>query len=73
MMNKQPLDKQFFLDLKHKQAVLWILCIILVNALCGCATQQDNHWISLFNGKDLEGWKADLRTRRSELTSLLQR
>ena len=60
MMNKQLLNKQLFLYLKHKQAVLWIFCIILGNALCGCAVQRDNHWISLFNGKDLEGWKVKI-------------
>ncbi len=39
---------------------MWILCFTVVNALCGCATQQDNHWITLFNGKDLEGWRVKI-------------
>ena len=60
MMNKQPLNKQLFLGVKHKQAVLWILCAAVGNMLCGCAVQQDNNWISLFNGKDLEGRKVKI-------------
>ena len=60
MMNKQPLNKQLFLGVKRKQAVLWILCAAVVNMLCGCAVQNDNNWVSLFNGKDLEGWKVKI-------------
>jgi hypothetical protein len=56
-MNKQPLNKYFSLNAKYRQGALWILCVAVVSTLCGCAVQQDSHWVNLFNGKDLEGWK----------------
>jgi hypothetical protein len=37
-----------------------ILCCALAAALCGCTTSRDSssepRWISLFNGKNLDGW-----------------
>jgi len=37
-----------------------VLCLVLITFLCSCAiehgTASQNHWISLFNGKNLEGW-----------------
>ncbi len=35
---------------------LWILL-----ALCGCAAEPREEWISLFNGSDLDGWTAKIR------------
>ncbi|MHC4641943.1 MAG: 3-keto-disaccharide hydrolase [Planctomycetota bacterium] len=60
MMNKQLLSKHFSLNVKYRPGVLWILCAAVVSTLCGCAVQQDNHWVSLFNGKGLEGWKVKI-------------
>ena len=60
MMNKQPFNKHFSLNVKYRQSVLWILCVAVVSTLCGCAVQQDSHWVSLFNGKDLDGWKVKI-------------
>ena len=43
--------------MRYGQTVLYL---ILTAALCGCAIEQHkasrNRWISLFNGKNLEGW-----------------
>jgi len=60
MMNKQPLKRHFPLNVKHRRNILWIPCLVLMRMLCGCAVQQDDHWVSLFNGKNLEGWKVKI-------------
>jgi len=41
------------------------LCLALTIAFCGCSLEQQNksgssHWISLFNGKNLDGWKVKI-------------
>jgi hypothetical protein len=37
-----------------------VSCFLLITTLCGCALEQgkvtQNRWISLLNGKDLDGW-----------------
>ena len=60
MMNKQFQNKHFYLDVKYRRGVLWVLFAAAMSTLSGCAVQQDNHWISLFNGKNLEGWKVKI-------------
>jgi hypothetical protein len=37
-----------------------VLCLVLMSTICGCAAQQGKSgdgWISLFNGRNLDGWK----------------
>lgn len=46
--------------------ILWVLCIVVAGALCACAAQQQNEakeakWISLFNGRNLDGWKPKIK------------
>lgn len=52
------------LTMNHLQSVLWGLLLALMTTLCGCAVEQGNtsngQWISLFNGKNLEGWKVKI-------------
>ena len=64
MMTKQLLNRHLPLVMKQWQGILWVLCLALVSTLCGCAVGQDgsskSRWISLFNGKDLEGWKVKI-------------
>lgn len=40
------------------------LCLFLMSTLCGCAVQPvssiDSRWVSLFNGKNLDGWKVKI-------------
>ena len=42
--------------------VLCVLCVVCVVCLAGCMEtvnkSTDDQWLSLFNGKDLTGWKA---------------
>lgn len=58
MANKQLLNK----NLHPKIMTYWqiVLCLALITILCSCAMEQgtvsQNRWISLFNGKNLEGW-----------------
>ncbi|MFH1941192.1 MAG: DUF1080 domain-containing protein, partial [bacterium] len=40
------------------QTGVWgTLCFILLNLFCTQGSAEKDQWISLFNGKDLEGWK----------------
>ena len=58
MTNKRLPDKN------HHPRIMtyWqtVLCLTMITILCGCAIEQgtvsQNRWISLFNGKNLEGW-----------------
>ena len=58
MTNKQHPNKN------HHPRIMtyWqtVLCLTMIIILCGCAIEQgttsQNRWISLFNGKNLEGW-----------------
>jgi len=49
--------------IKNKVGLLE-LCLFLTSTLCGCAVQpaslSDSHWVSLFNGKNLDGWKVKI-------------
>ena len=40
------------------QRALWALCIILTITVCD--NSRHERWISLFNGKDLDGWKVKI-------------
>jgi 3-keto-disaccharide hydrolase len=44
--------------LKMRQGILWGLGLMLMAILSGCqaTSESSGGWISLFNGKDLEGW-----------------
>lgn len=49
--------------IKNKVGLLE-LCLFLMSTLCGCAVQpaslSDSRWVSLFNGKNLDGWKVKI-------------
>ncbi len=38
-----------------------VVCLVILSVVCGCAQQEagagKSRWVSLFNGKDLAGWK----------------
>ena len=40
------------------------MCVVFITILSGCAstpvTSNQNQWISLFNGKNLDGWKVKI-------------
>jgi len=44
---------------------LSVSCLLLITVLCGYATEQKDaekgQWISLFNGKNLDGWKVKIK------------
>ena len=44
---------------------LSVSCLLLITVLCGYATEQNDaakgQWISLFNGKNLDGWKVKIK------------
>jgi hypothetical protein len=46
--------------MKYRQNILLIVCLVLMSSLCGCAIQPGNRWVSLFNGKNLDGWKVKI-------------
>jgi len=71
MTRKQFLNRNLPLAMKQWQSlgiftesILWVLCVALTSTLCGCAVEQDkaskSRWVSLFNGKDLKGWKVKI-------------
>ena len=64
MATKQHSNMYRPLATKQWQGVLSLLCLVLASTLCGCAVNQDcsseSRWISLFNGKNLEGWKVKI-------------
>ncbi len=50
--------------MKPRQSGGLILCLFLMSMLCGCAIEpagsNDSKWVSLFNGKNLDGWKVKI-------------
>ena len=60
MTSKQFLSKYPTIFKTSRQVVVWLLCLAGVCILCGCMAGQektcDSDWISLFNGRDLQGW-----------------
>lgn len=48
----------------YSYSVLAVLCCVLITTLSSCAAEQDStsksNWISLFNGKNLDGWKVKI-------------
>lgn len=58
------LDRYFSLKTKYRRVVLPVICLFLMSTLCGCATEPasstDSRWVSLFNGKNLDGWKVKI-------------
>jgi len=46
------------LTITRRQAVLWVLCVVLTGTVCVFAQDKpdEDGWVSLFNGKDLDGW-----------------
>lgn len=52
-------QRQFHHPMTFLRLLLWFLFILLTLALCAVGlanAADDREWISLFNGKDLEGW-----------------
>lgn len=64
MATKQHSSMYLPLAMKQWQGVLWLLSLVLASPLCGCAVKQEcstkSRWVSLFNGKNLEGWKVKI-------------
>ena len=64
MMNTQLSRKHLLLGATYRMIILWSLALILVNGLYGYAKEPskpaDSQWISLFNGKNLDGWKVKI-------------
>jgi len=60
MMTSQHTMRNLLSTVNQSRGILSVLCLILTISLCGCATWQgdscDDGWISLFNGKNLDGW-----------------
>ncbi len=50
------------LKMKYKHIALLLLCLFLTSMVCGCAIQppSQSRWVSLFNGKNLDGWKVKI-------------
>jgi hypothetical protein len=48
--------------MKHRRIILLLLFLFLISAVYGCAIQPSSHsrWVSLFNGKNLDGWKVKI-------------
>ncbi len=56
MTNRQ--SRGIVLTIRRLQAVLWVLCVVLMSTVCAFAQDKpdEDRWVSLFNGKDLDGW-----------------
>lgn len=50
-------------DMYRRQAALWTMSVVVASALCAMAedAQHSDQWISLFNGKNLDGWKVKIK------------
>ena len=50
---------------KKRNIIRLVLCLILMSTLCGCVIEppssSDSQWVSLFNGKNLDGWKVKIK------------
>ena len=62
-MTAKQLFNGYILSFRH--IVSLALCLALTGAFCGCSVAQQNEsgngkWVSLFNGKDLKGWKVKI-------------
>ena len=61
MTNTQYPSEHLFFGKIHPPIILLVLGLVFVSVLCSHATEQNksagSHWISLFNGKNLDGWK----------------
>ena len=60
MTSRRLLEKYAAMCKKFQWIVLWVLCLVMAGMLYGCMAGQekscDSGWISLFNGRDLQGW-----------------
>ena len=58
------ISKHLSPSMKHWQSALLVPCLFLMSTLCGCAIEpagsSDSRWVSLFNGKNLDGWKVKI-------------
>ena len=59
MMSAKHSNRRPFI---HRRVALLILGLVLGSALCSYGAKQDveSRWISLFNGKNLDGWKVKI-------------
>ena len=62
MRTRQRYIRHFRLTMARWQVVLSVLCIVLAITLgaAGQDSSSEGRWISLFNGKDLDGWKVKI-------------
>ena len=65
MTSTQLQSKNFLSGTKHLHGILMILVFVLIIAFCSYAAEQnkpaEKPWISLFNGKNLDGWKVKIK------------
>jgi hypothetical protein len=64
MTKRQHSTKHLYLIMVYSHIALAILCCAMITTLSSCAVKQDSasksNWITLFNGKNLEGWKVKI-------------
>ncbi len=55
-------DRCHLQKIKYWRSVLPVLCLFLISMFCGCAIKptSSSRWVSLFNGKNLDGWKVKI-------------
>jgi hypothetical protein len=58
MATRQSSSRHLRLRVGRRQVVLWVLCVVLTGTVCALAQESsiEDGWVSLFNGKDLDGW-----------------
>ncbi|MCP4613183.1 MAG: DUF1080 domain-containing protein [Planctomycetes bacterium] len=58
------LNKSMFTVIKQQNSILLALCFFIMSTLCGCviepSSSSDSQWVSLFNGKNLDGWNVKI-------------
>ena len=64
MTKRQHPNKHHASIITYWRSVMAVLCCAVITTLSSCAVEQDKtsngDWISLFNGKNLEGWKVKI-------------
>ena len=58
------LNRRLSMFMMPRQSTMLVLCLFLMGTLCGCALKPENssdsRWVSLFDGKNLDGWKVKI-------------
>ncbi|MDT8304027.1 MAG: DUF1080 domain-containing protein [Sedimentisphaerales bacterium] len=65
MKRTRFLSKSVSIVIKQRNNALSALCLLIMSTLCGCVIEppgsSDSQWVSLFNGKNLDGWKVKIK------------